>query len=169
MEYKVNNGRKDCIIGEKGIKHFEKKYNAQYVADLCLRGKNGGWINEPAAIFYQEKPINPQYGNYFAIIVKDKNTYITAADSSVAEPILGIVADNGEVIFSSYRHHFKTSEDGSVYIDGGRDYTKNNNPVRIVNIKISKGTFVVSPFNYKEELDSEAIISEASPQKLNKK
>lgn len=138
MSY-INNGREQCVIGEKGINHFEQKYNATYVADLCLKDKYGNWANEPAAIFYQETPPQPGYSNYFAVVVHGTQAYITSGESAVSEPIAGIRADDGEIVFSRYRHDFRKSKDDSVFIDGGRDYTKHNNPSRLVEITIVDG------------------------------
>lgn len=145
METKINNGRDECIIGEKGISHFEKKYNATYVADLCLKDRYGNWANEPAAIFYQDTPPVPGYSHYFAIVVRGKETFITSGESAVSEPIAGIQADDGEIIFSRYRHDFRRSKDESVFIDGGRDYTKHNNPERLVEINIVDGEMLFKP------------------------
>lgn len=142
-ELKINNGRDECILAEKGIAYFEEKYPSVYVADLCLKDKYGNWANEPAAIFYQETPPQPGYSHYFAVVVRGTQTFITSGESAVSEPITGIEADNGEVIFSRYRHDFRESTDKSVFIDGGRDYTKHNNPSRLVEINIVDGEMLV--------------------------
>ena len=39
-----------------------------------------------------------------------------------------VVAANGDVIYSRYRHDYRHSPDGSVWIDGGRDYTRSGVP-----------------------------------------
>jgi hypothetical protein len=142
---KINNGREDCVVTEKGIEYFEKKYNAQYIADLCLKTVDGSWANQPSAIFYQKTPPQPGYSNYFGVIVRDSQTYITSGQSAVEGTITGIEADDGEVIFSRYRHDFRESKDKSVFIDGGRDYVKANNPSRLVEIKIDGSEMVVLP------------------------
>jgi hypothetical protein len=49
---------------------------------------------------------------------------ICDAITATQEDIWGVVANDGEVIYSRYRHDYRTSKDGSVMIDGGRDYTK---------------------------------------------
>jgi hypothetical protein len=49
---------------------------------------------------------------------------ITNAMSAFEHPILGAVADDGEIVVSGYRHDYRRSKDGTVFIDGGRDYTK---------------------------------------------
>lgn len=138
----INNGREDCIIGEKGIEHFEKKYNATYVSDLCLKTVDGSWAEAPASIFYQPNP-QPGHNHYFGVFLKGVQTYITSGESAVSQVISGIVADDGEVIYSRYRHDFRESKDGSVYIDGGRDYTKNNNPDKLISLVIVDGKIKV--------------------------
>lgn len=146
MTPRINNGREDCIIGEKGIKYFEEKYNATYIADLCLKDKDGNWMNEPSAIFYQKTPPDSNFSHYFAIISRDKKILITSGDSAVSEPIVGIQSNDGEIIFSRYRHDHRVSKDRSVFIDGGRDYTKNSGGT-LVKIHIVNGEMT---FNYYE-------------------
>jgi hypothetical protein len=43
---------------------------------------------------------------------------------SATETFVGIVAENGDIIYSRFRHDYRTSEDKSVSIDGGREYTR---------------------------------------------
>ena len=106
------------------VKKVEEKYNAKYVGDFCLKTKNGNWSESPAAIFWQETPPIEGYCNYFGLIVQDGTIYITSGASAFSEPIEGVVARNGEVNFSRYRHDFHYSEDGSIAVDGGRDYLR---------------------------------------------
>lgn len=146
MEPKINNGREDCIIGEKGIEHFENKYNATYVADLCLKDINGNWANEPSAVFYQKTPPQPGFSHYFAIIVRGKQTLITSGESAISEPIVGVQATDGEIIFSRYRHDYRVSTDKSVFIDGGRDYTKSSGGP-FVEINIVDGEMLYKHFD----------------------
>lgn len=151
MEMTINNGRDESILGESNVSLVEKKYNATYVADLCLKNKDGGWINSPSAVFYCESPSKPEYSNYFAIILRNNpsspkgavQSFITDGASAVSEPIIGIVADDGEVVFSRYRHDSRVSKDGSVSIDGGRDYIKSNNHERLVEINIVDGKLML--------------------------
>ena len=49
---------------------------------------------------------------------------ICNAISAVEHPIWGVVAENGDVIYSRFRHDYRWSPDKSVMIDGGRDYTR---------------------------------------------
>lgn len=106
------------------IKKVEAKYNAKYVGDFCLKTKSGHWSETPAAIFWQETPPVEGYSNYFGILDQSGTIYITSGASAFSEPIEGIVARNGEVNFSRSRHDFHSSADGSVMVDGGRDYMR---------------------------------------------
>jgi hypothetical protein len=53
----------------------------------------------------------------------------------------GIIADNGDIIFSRSRHDYRVSDDESVWIDGGREYTRR--PLvsvdRMVRLTVYKG------------------------------
>jgi hypothetical protein len=106
------------------VTKVEKKYNATYVGDFCLRTKSGNWSDSPVAIFWQETPPVEGYSNYFGILEQHGTLLITSGASAFSEPIEGIVARNGEVNFSRYRHDFHYSTDGSVAVDGGRDYMR---------------------------------------------
>ena len=48
-----------------GIAKMENMYNATFVMESCIKGKNG-WANFPAAIFYTEEA-HPEGSNYFAL------------------------------------------------------------------------------------------------------
>lgn len=105
------------------IERAEKHYNAHYVADLCLKLPSGHWHEEPASIFWVEKPEKPEYSNYFGLFIRDRGLMITNGLSAVDGIIFrGVKADNGEIIFSRYRHDFRKSADATAMADGGRDY-----------------------------------------------
>jgi hypothetical protein len=57
----------------------------------------------------------------------------------------GIIADNGDIIFSRSRHDYRVSDDESVWIDGGREYTRT--PLveveRMVRLTVHKGRLEV--------------------------
>jgi hypothetical protein len=64
---------------------------------------------------------------YFGVYLDEQNrVMITNAQSAVDEEITGVVADDGEIIYSRYRHDFRQSADGSVFVDGGRDYIRSS-------------------------------------------
>lgn len=121
MEYNINYGQH---AGHLNIDRIEKKYNAQYVGDFCLRTVSGTWAESPAAVFWQETPPVEGYSNYFGIIVRSGVPYITSGASAFEKPIQAMVAKNGEVIYSRWRHDYRSSRDGTVTVDGGRDYMR---------------------------------------------
>lgn len=63
---------------------------------------------------------------------------ITNAITATETTITGIKAQNGEIIYSRYRHDYRESADGSVFIDGGRDYTRHGDG-ELVELKIING------------------------------
>jgi hypothetical protein len=64
----------------------------------------------------------------------------------------GIVADNGEVIYSRYRHDFVYSTDRSVFVDGGRDYVKSSMHGRRVTIALHGPDLIIEEFQADPDL-----------------
>lgn len=128
------------IFNEKQIEIIENSYKAKFVCETCIRNKDG-WMNMPVAIFYTEKP-HPDGSNWMAINWSyDGMICVRNGFSAVAEPFVGVVAENGDVIYSRFRHDFNTSPDRSVSIDGGRDYSRflsEKNNVHLVSLQIKK-------------------------------
>jgi len=107
------------------VKPVEEKYNATFVGDFCVRNKrDGSYHTSTAAVFWQETPPVAGYSNYFAIIEQGGALYITDGSTAVDKPIGAVVAQNGDIVYSRHRHDYRTSPDGSVTIDGGRDYMR---------------------------------------------
>lgn len=129
----VNNKRSDCIFN---IEAVEAKYAAKYVGEFCLKAKDGGWVNRAVSVFYQPKPVSPEYSHYFGLFYQDGAVLIADANIVATTSMVGIVAENGEVIYSAYRHDMTVSGDGSVEIDGGRDYVKYGGTGPLVLLKI---------------------------------
>lgn len=131
------------------IKKCEEKYNAKYIGDFQTKRKDGSWNEKPCAIFYVENPdINKGHSNYlglFAKYITDEYSelLITNGLSAVEEPFTAIQADNGEYVISSYRHDYRVSNDGSVMIDGGRDYNRYTSDKKLVNLKLNKDKFEI--------------------------
>ena len=117
------------LLNPEAIKKVEEKYNAKYVLEACLRSRDGNWHNQPAAIFYTDDP-HPEGSNYFALYMhhgwegQPAQLMITNGVSAIQGIFKGARADDGEIIYSRYRHDYRTSRDGSVTVDGGRDYFK---------------------------------------------
>lgn len=115
----------------------EKRYGGKFMGDFVTKRPDGSWNEIPVAVFYQPNPdLSQGHTHYFGIFVQNGDVYITNASSITDELFTGIVSDEGEVIFSRYRHDYTTSTDGSVFIDGGRDYVRCDNPNRLVQLQI---------------------------------
>ena len=104
----------------KQLKLIEEKYNGKFVFESCLKNKDGGWCNFPAAIFYNEKA-HPEGSNYFAIWYDDSGHVMISNGISATEPFYGIIVDD-TVYYSCYRHDYR--EYNGFFIDGGRDYSR---------------------------------------------
>lgn len=124
---KFNHGTR--ILDWLNIEEVERKYTSddahpvKYVGEFCLRAKNGGWSEYPAAVFYQPNPDTSRgHTNYFGILSQMGSVYITNAISAT-EPF-DAIQYRDEIIYSRYRHDFRGSSDGRVFVDGGRDYLR---------------------------------------------
>ena len=109
------------FIKPQSIVDIEKMYNARYVFETCLRAREGGWANFPAAVFYQATSY-PGGSNYFALYY-DMNgkLYITDAGPSIIDEEFKGLEFEDEVIYSRYRHDYRAGKNGA-FVDGGRDY-----------------------------------------------
>ena len=110
-----------------GIKTIEDHYGGKFVGSFCIKRTDGSWNDTPVDVFYQPYPdVTKGYTHYFGMYRHPltKHVMITNAMSAFEHPILGAVADDGEIVVSGYRHDYRRSKDGTVFIDGGRDYTK---------------------------------------------
>lgn len=125
------------------ITYYENYYKAKYLGDFSIKDNNGEWTNLPVSVFFCEFPLKPNHKQYFGLLPNLKGISICDATSILSEPITGVIADNNQVIFSGYTHDYATSDDGSVFIDGGRSYTRTNNIDRMCKIKIEHGNLMV--------------------------
>jgi len=133
------------IFTPEGIAKIEELRNAKYVCETCVKTK-GGWSNQPVAIFYgaEEHPVSKS--RYFGLYRDlQGQIMITNGQSAVDETINGVIADDGEIIYSRYRHDFRRSFDNSVFVDGGRDYLKSSllSQDRYVILHIVDGELIV--------------------------
>ena len=122
-------------------------YNAQFVAfmpPVVAESSDGvEYTNWQVPVFYQPKPEKPEYSNYFTVFRNRSEPGLLIADAQryVTGTFDAIEADSGEIIYSSYRHDHRTSADGTVWIDGGRNYTRSNRISTIHKLKIVDGKF----------------------------
>lgn len=112
-------------FSENGLKTVQDHYGGTYVGYFCTKRPDGSWNETPVDVFYQPNPdVSKGHSHYFGVFRRDSGMYITNAISVTEQPMLGVIANDGEVLVSRYRHDYRRSNDGSVFIDGGRDYTK---------------------------------------------
>lgn len=136
------------FLSPSQIKLIEGKHNAKYVFETCLRGTNEQWVNAPAAVFYSEEP-HPMGSNYFAFYIGGFNLNFVICDAKkhIEGLFTGVQADNGDIVYSRFRHDYRNSPDNTVFVDGGRDYLrwggKDTNLGRVVNFKVEKDKLVI--------------------------
>ena len=136
------------------IEKCEEKYNAKYIGDFQTKNKSGEWIEFPIAIFYCPTPdINKGHSNYLGLFMEAimtsveplefewGNLSITNGLSAVEDPFTAIEAKDGELVISCFTHDYRTSSDGSVFIDGGRDYVRSSEGGKLVKLKIVEDKF----------------------------
>jgi hypothetical protein len=112
------------------IDTIEKLKNATWIGAFCLKSSDGSnWNEEPVDVFYVETPEKPEYSNYFGLFYtrsistfKTDKLYICNAKSIEDQDINALVTPKGEVIYSRYRHDFRSAVTCHVSVDGGRDY-----------------------------------------------
>lgn len=134
----VNNCRNECPFN---IDEVERTKHAKFVGMLPLKDINGNWINEPSSIFWQPTPPVAGYSHYFALVNRNGKCFITSGQTAVDGIINGMLANDGEIIYSNCRWDNRTSRDGSANIDGGRDYVKCNRGGKIIELVIVDGEF----------------------------
>jgi len=120
---------KSLVFRAENIRLIEEKKNAKYLYDSCIRDSRGNWSYAPVAVFYQAELEDPSHKHFFGMYQRDGHAYICDA-TSAREPFTGIRAEDGTVLYSSYRHDYETYTDSvsnrGYMIDGGREYTKHN-------------------------------------------
>jgi len=137
---RINTGWADAICD---IDKVEKKYNAKWVGQFQMRTKDGSWTSDNCGdVYYQENPPNG-YSNYLALIIQQGSLYITSGESAVQGVINAVEANDGEIIYSRYRHDYRVSGDKSVFIDGGRDYVRSTLGAKPVQLAVYKDSLIV--------------------------
>lgn len=120
------------LFSKENIEKIETVRNAKYVCDTEHKDIH-------VSVFYGETAHPISGSRYFALYYAD-TLMITDGSFIESQEIPGVVADNGDVIFSRYRHDYHTSPDGSVFADGGRAYLRTNaGPDRQVTLLVRDG------------------------------
>ncbi len=147
---------KSEIFAPDQIAKIEEKHEAKYVCETCIKNK-GGWVNSAVAIFYQPDPARvPEggsqwfgmywardHGLHYGLPDVPARLMICNAITAVEQDITGISAENGDIIYSRYRHDYRWSKDKTVMIDGGRDYDRHNLGGPLVTLRIMEDRLIV--------------------------
>jgi hypothetical protein len=125
------------------IESVERLYKAKYLGPWSVKDKNGDWSLHPVEVFYQPELQDPSHSHYFGVYLgPEGHAYICNAASAFSENIDAVISDDGEIIFSGYRHDYRKSKDGTAFIDGGRDYIRTNR--KTISLTMVNGELIVS-------------------------
>jgi hypothetical protein len=135
----------DCsFLSKTQIEKIELRYRAKYVFESQLKLKSDQWSDFSAAVFYGEEP-HPEGSNWFGIWEMDGRFMISNAISAVEEPLFGVVAENGDIIYSRHPRDFRESDDKTVFVDGGRNHGRHDLIHEVVKLRVVKDKLVVVP------------------------
>jgi hypothetical protein len=136
---------------QNGIAIIEEKYGAKYMGFWCTQSTPGNWNDVPVDVFYQPNPDTSKgHSEYFGMFIvpnfdealpdRRPTVLITNAATAFAEPMTGVICEDGEVLISRYRHDYRTK--GDRMVDGGRDYVRRSlHPTATVTVV--NGNFVI--------------------------
>lgn len=143
-EYKINLDNLNMPQKSSFVKAIEDKFNALYVGEFPALAQPGWYTSVPCRVFFSKTPdYTKGHKDYFGILSDNEGIRIFSMQWIKDKEIIGVVADDGEVIISRYRHDFKYSTDGSVCIDGGFDYCHTNRADRLIRLKFNKSKLEV--------------------------
>lgn len=111
-------------LKQDGILAVEEEMNAKYLGAWAIKTPKG-WTEFPVDVFYVANPDRSKgHSNYFGLLysVSRGSIVICNAATVFETPCSAVIAEDGEVLISRYRHDYR--EAGGVMIDGGRDYTR---------------------------------------------
>ena len=129
INYKINHG--DRYWADLSLPKIEEMYKSKYIGDFTINN-GAGWTEYPVSLFYNPAPDDPSYSNYFGVFIKAGHVYITNGISTTDIDIMGVISNDNEIIYSRYRHDYRLSTDGTVMIDGGRDYLRTNTAKTVI-------------------------------------
>ena len=123
------------VLNGNGISVMEKSYDAKWVMDTEYDGR--------LVSLYRSKKRHPvSKSKYFLLYHSDEGVMLTGPHDVQKQKIQAVMAANGDLIYSVYRHHYHMSPDGSVFIDGGREYTRTNMDAVLYTLEVKKGKLV---------------------------
>jgi hypothetical protein len=128
------------LFSTEQIEKIESLRKAKYV---CTTEHEGLCVE----VFYGDETHPASGSRYFGLYKAGRTGELMITNGAFVEDqkISGIVAENGEIVFSRYRHDYRMSTDGTVFIDGGRSYTRSSavSSDRFVNLVVREGVLQV--------------------------
>jgi len=117
------------------ILNVERDFEAEYIADLCIREVlTNNWSEEPYAVFWTPIIRKPEHSCYFGIRPDYSETCVVNAISVTEGVWVASESNDGEIIFSRFRHDNRISKDRSAMVDGGREYLRYRGKIRELKI-----------------------------------
>lgn len=112
--------RKDPVLFTQ--EQIEKICDLKTAKYVCATEHDGVCIE----VFYAATAHPDSGSRYFGIYTggRARELFITNGAFIEDQEISAVIADNGDIIYSRYRHDYRVSDDNSVWIDGGRSYTR---------------------------------------------
>jgi len=109
------------LFSKEQVEKIELMKSSKYV---CSTEHQGLCIE----VFYGEDYHPASGSRYFGLYKAGRTGELMITNGAFIEDqkIDAIVAEDGEIIFSRYRHDYRSSTDGTVFIDGGRAYTRSS-------------------------------------------
>lgn len=110
-------------LSEENIKKIEQSRNCHYVCEWYTNTSDGKKVMDVAAIFWTDTP-HPRGSNWLGLYRANGDWMVKDGITASQIPIRCVVSNDKQLVFSKGRHDFRGTKDGSVAIDGGRDYTR---------------------------------------------
>ena len=124
------------------IQKVEERFKAHYVGNFAAPLKSGVRTHEAYPVFYNPNPDESKgHKHYFLLVRNGLNLMISDATFVDGAPISAVVADDGEIIYSSAVHDYRLSTDETAMIDGGFDYCRYTAKNRPITITVKDGEF----------------------------
>lgn len=126
------------MFSEENLRKIEKLRKAKFV---CETEQNDIHVS----IFYADEAHPDSGSRYFGLYYTSIENQLMITNGAFIEEqeISGVVAENGDVVYSRYRHDYRRSPDDSVFVDGGRAYLRSNG-AQIVSLKVKNGNLKVA-------------------------
>jgi hypothetical protein len=119
--YWYDNTPRQYKLDQSNIEKIEKDRNCRFVCEWNVK-QDDKILNDPMLIFWSDIP-HPQGSNWMALFYYN-DWFVRDGITASQLPIECVVSNDKQVLFSKSRHDFRSSNDGSVSVDGGRDYTR---------------------------------------------